>query len=193
MTARPIFSESRRKKASVAVALCIVMVAVLLAVGCMSQSVEKNSSENLYQNITATVPETSPTQMPTTFIAVPTVCLVPLNGSYWLKIDPMKNVKRGDPIYVNGTTNIPVGKKLLVTIHEDNWAGPFSFYPIIQVWTKIIPTSNCINRFSQRFNSTDFVVNYNVTVLVETGEPPNYSTKSQVIRITNETDSARSP
>jgi hypothetical protein len=34
MTARPIFSESRRRPVRVAVALCIVMVAVLLAAGC---------------------------------------------------------------------------------------------------------------------------------------------------------------
>jgi hypothetical protein len=37
MTARPIFSESRRRPVTVAVALCIVMVAVLVAAGCVDQ------------------------------------------------------------------------------------------------------------------------------------------------------------
>ena len=34
MTAHPIFPESRRKLVHIAVALCVVMVAVLLAAGC---------------------------------------------------------------------------------------------------------------------------------------------------------------
>ena len=64
MTARPNIPESQRRPERVAVALCIVMVAVLLAVGCAGE----RATDNITMNATATeiTPSTIATKAPVT-------------------------------------------------------------------------------------------------------------------------------
>jgi hypothetical protein len=67
MTARPSFPECRRRLVRVAVALCIMMVAVLLAAGCIGHSDNKKSAVNdsLLVTINPLEQLSSPTPMTT--------------------------------------------------------------------------------------------------------------------------------
>jgi hypothetical protein len=103
MTARPLIPASRRRPVSPAVALVIVMVAVLLAAGCLNQTTGINQTSP-----TATILRNTPVIIPLTDTTIATVCPMPDNGSYWIIINPINDVKRGiTPFGINGTTNLP--------------------------------------------------------------------------------------
>jgi hypothetical protein len=62
MTARPIYSENRRKPVRVAVGLCLVIVVLLLAAGCSGQSPGGEKVANLTgQTLNVVQPQPTPT------------------------------------------------------------------------------------------------------------------------------------
>ena len=59
MTARPIFSESRRRPVCIAVAQVLMMVAVLLAAGCVSMAERATITDTITESPTTIVPLTT--------------------------------------------------------------------------------------------------------------------------------------
>jgi len=102
MTERPIFSDSRRKPVCAAVVLCIVMVAVLLAAGCTNQTQVINQTSPPTTIFTSTPVTTTVPIMKTA-----TECPTPVDGSYWIIINPINDIKKGiTRLTINGTTNL---------------------------------------------------------------------------------------
>jgi hypothetical protein len=138
-----------------AVALCIVLAGVLLVAGCMT----KPAAENQMSNITVAV-TSAPTIIATTHIMpIPTMCPLPANGSFWIKINPISNVSMGNPVFINGTTNIPAGIYLDFLIGQQEYRSPppHSEPPQVSGIVKIIKTESCANKFSFYSNTTVFV------------------------------------
>jgi hypothetical protein len=103
MTARPSDPESRRRPQWIAVALVLVMVAMLLAAGCLNQTTGINQTSP-----PATILRTTPVITPLTDTTIAMVCPTPADGSYWILINPITDIKRGiTPFVINGTTNLP--------------------------------------------------------------------------------------
>ena len=100
MTVRPHFSENRRKPVGAAVALCIVLVIALLAVGCLSQQGSKNGTEHV---ISHTIPVS---QKPIPHLT---------SDNFWIAVDPIGTVYKNN-VTVSGTTNLPEGEILEIHV-----------------------------------------------------------------------------
>jgi hypothetical protein len=129
------------------------MVAVLLAVGCTGQAHTENPASN------ATVAVTSAPTVVTTARVMPieTACPLPANRSYWIKINPIDKIERGDKIHINGTTNIPAGKLMELEIYESSMHSHCKccFDDYLSSMVKVQKGERCINTFSLYFDSTN--------------------------------------
>jgi hypothetical protein len=112
MTARPIVPESRkRRSAPVAVALMLVIVALLLAAGCIRG---QPAFDNTTANGTAAV-------NPSTLITQPVQIQCPPvfgNTTPYIIINPIGHHDTGDTFEINGTTNLGVNSKILFELWE---------------------------------------------------------------------------
>jgi len=100
MTARPIDPEIRRRPVYAAVALVLVMAAVLLAAGCVSDIGTPNQTE----------PVTPVTYLITTLPTIQPQCPIKDNTTPWITVNYTENLQIGDVIKINGTTNIEKGE-----------------------------------------------------------------------------------
>jgi len=85
----------------VPLALVLVMVAMLLAAGCIAETSRGTGLEN------TSARATTPAQ---------TQCTAINNTSYWITIDPIGDKFIGDKFSVIARTNIPVGEEILAEI-----------------------------------------------------------------------------
>jgi hypothetical protein len=151
VTERLILCESRRRPVCAAVALCIVLVGVLLAAGCASQSAVTNQTSNTTVTVT-----TAPLVATTSLITpIPTACPHPANGSYWIKINPISEIHRGDQIFITGITTLPKETPLELSVfpsfrpHQKCTTTNLYSRPI-----KIDEGIDCTNTFSTSFDTT---------------------------------------
>jgi hypothetical protein len=157
MTARPHFSESRRRPVCVAVGLCIVMVAVLLAAllaaGCINQLDFKNNTSNSTTIVTQSSPitQTDKTQCP------------PLSGNTtpYIIINPVNNHIVGDVFEINGTTNFRVTNSVKIDIYQSHFStepqnSPHRYTGLSKNVT--IQDDNCgVNRWSFLANTSNLL------------------------------------
>jgi hypothetical protein len=101
MTARQHDPESRGRPVYAMVALVLVIVAVLLAAGCM------------VENRSFFVP--TPTPVP---LITQTPSLQDQSSVYWIKIDPISDKLAGDVFTVTSTTNLSAGDEILVQVYS---------------------------------------------------------------------------
>jgi hypothetical protein len=95
-----------------AIILCIILVAVFQSAGCLNNLSPENKTEN---SILTNTPTTS------TIVqnySSPTATPVLSSDNYWIKSDPFGTAYKNN-IAVSGTTNLPEGSPLLVSI--DSW------------------------------------------------------------------------
>ncbi len=156
MTARPIFAESRRRPPCTAVAPVLVMVAVLLAAGCQDHTT----------TISQTCPPTTtftntPAVTSTSVTTIPTTCPPPANGSYWIIITPIGNVTSGNPVLVNGSTNIPAGGLLNILLFHPSRQK--TAIPTMKGNVSIVKNGNCTNTFALIVNTPELNVGRNGT------------------------------
>lgn len=135
----------------VTLALVLVMVAVLLATGCAGQPV----AEKQMSNTTGTVTNTPTVEKTILILPVPTECPVPVNGSYWIKINPISEIHRGDQIFISGTTSLQKETPLELMVypsfpsHQKCSTSNLYSRPI-----KINEGANCTNVFSTSFDTS---------------------------------------
>lgn len=145
----------------------LFFVMIIFTMGCSSPSPEKNITPNASFSI--------PIEPKSTTVQTPTVCSTPENGSYWIDLDPIENVTWGDTFCVNGTTNIPVGEQLLVTITTNSFtpAGDTRENPTPKI-VKITSGNQCDNLISSCFigsNNSIFDINKEYVIGVSSLDP----------------------
>lgn len=140
--------------ARVTIALLFMLIAVLLAAGCAGQP----PTEKPATNSTVSVSGISTTGTTILTTPVETACPLPSNGSFWIKIDPVGTIKKGDRIRINGTTNIASGKTLELMIAESSYhpALKCGFDDYLRSVVKVRKGDGCVNTFSLYFDSTNF-------------------------------------
>jgi archaellin len=80
----------------------MVLVAVVLAAGCVNQTQIVNQTSP-----PTTISTTPPVTTTVSIMETVTVCPTPADGSYWIIINPISEVKKGNtPFTINGTTNL---------------------------------------------------------------------------------------
>ena len=131
MTAHPIFPKSRKKPVFAAVALLLVMVAVLLAAGCMGNGISV---------------VTSPTPTPIQPAKVH-------QSLYWIDVDPISDKHVGDIFTINATTNLSAGDTILVQIYNSRIVRNISGTSGTE---KVVQGSGGINTISFIVNSSAF-------------------------------------
>jgi len=135
----------------VTLALMLVMVTVLLAAGCMGELATEKQMSNTTEPVTNT-----PAVVTITLITpVSTECSAPVNGSHWIKINPISEIHRGDQIFITGTTSLPKETPLELRVypsfrlHQKCSTSNLFSRPI-----KINEGINCSNVFSTSFDTT---------------------------------------
>ena len=150
---KKIHFVAMKKMKTTPIIFCLILLGCLLsATGCVSESTVKNQLSNTTDVVTSI-----PIVMPITLVTpIPTECPVPGNGSYWINIDPISNVSVGNPVFINGTTNIPAGMDLNFEISKVQWrALPHYTPPHVSGIVEIIRTDDCTNKFSFFSNTSD--------------------------------------
>jgi hypothetical protein len=133
----------------------LIVVCAIIITGCVSQT--RNERSNITISLSKEVPS-YPTVRTTALVTpTPKECPVPRNGSYWIAIDPISNVSMGNPVFINGSTNIPTGIVLNFDISKVQWrASPSSdMLSHVSGIINIKKTDNCTNQFSIFSNTTD--------------------------------------
>ncbi|OPY37109.1 MAG: hypothetical protein A4E35_01573 [Methanoregula sp. PtaU1.Bin051] len=148
-------------------ALLFLIVCVLLAAGCISQPSAEHPLNTTSTAITNALAST--TTMPIT--EVPTECPVPANGTYWIMIDPIGNVTLGNPVSIEGTTNIPVGYILKVFIFPHSSPHSKWIFKGINGDVTIMRGINCSNVFSSHFDTSAMKAPHLVLVEVYSDDP----------------------
>jgi len=134
--------------------MTFLVAAVLLAAGCAGQPAT-------IPPVNSTTVTVSPTPIVVTTAPVTTLrtaCPPPANGSYWIAINPVDEVRKGDEIHFSGTTNFPAGETLEFAVYES------SFHPHCKCCfdetyvsdVKIRKGDECGNVFSLWFDSSNF-------------------------------------
>jgi hypothetical protein len=190
MTARTIFYESRKRFLRVAVDLCIVLLALLLAAGCTGS--HDGDKSDILGNVTPMVTPAPPT-FPTT---TQTSCPGQVNATPRIHINPVKDHQLNDVIEIAGTTNLD-GGVVNIEIHdatigkcskgparpdEPCWCcgGVRKTVPVItstcgnNTWSGEVNTS-MHNFYSSRFIVTVFIVDPDSGVSAEDGKLFNIS------------------
>jgi hypothetical protein len=118
MTARPIFPESRRGPFYPAVTLMFVMVAVLLATGCIRQPmVFDNTTVNGTVIVNSSTPMTQ---------AIQTPGLSSVNATPYIIINPIDRHFFGETFEINGTNNLGVNEKLQYSVNSPDVVSAMS-------------------------------------------------------------------
>jgi hypothetical protein len=114
-------------------ALMIVLL-FLFSAGCLGPADAGNRTIPTIANTLPATPGTTPVipaaQLPSiTPTPVPAWCPPQGNESFWITLDPINDLPKGDPIEIRGETNIPAGKVLdILTIvgyhHTQTRCGP---------------------------------------------------------------------
>lgn len=131
-------------------ALSIVIVLIVSA-GCVGPADTGNRS------VPTTISQTLPVTQPLTPTPAPAWCPRQENGSFWITIDPIGDIYRGDPIEIRGETNIPAGKVLdILTIvgyhHSQTRCGADDRMGAVSTVRK---GNGCNNTFSLTLDSTN--------------------------------------
>jgi hypothetical protein len=124
-------------------ALMLLMVAVMLAVGCAG-----NVSEGTSDEITGTkVPIPASTQ-----------CMVTNNTSYWIAIDPIGDKFIGDKFIVIARTNIPVGEEIIVEVATTSMhcTKARCYFVDENSTVKVVQDNNCFNKTIAYVNASNF-------------------------------------
>jgi len=130
----------------------IIIVCILCVAGCISS---QPAAEN--QMINTTIAATgAPTIATTTIVtSMSTPCPLPAKGSYWIKINPVSEIHRGDQVVITGITTLPKETPLELRVYP-------SFRPHHKCITtnlysrpiKIDDGIDCTNTFSTSFDTT---------------------------------------
>lgn len=108
--------------------ILIITAALILGAGCLgpadsgNRPVAVSNSTSLPAPMTVQ-PATTPAQA-TTFTTpapVPTLCPVRGNESFWITLNPINDLHRGDLIDIRGETNIPEGETIEILIMESSF------------------------------------------------------------------------
>jgi hypothetical protein len=139
------------------VVLMLIIVAMLLAAGCVGQA----ENGKIAGNITLPVPITS--SIPTPIQIEPSQ--VPQEG-YWINIDPISDKYTGEVFTITSTTNLSVGTEVLVQVYS----GKHFNGPKMQTWEFYGATGSVkVIQGNRGINTISFVVNsstlYNSTPL----------------------------
>jgi hypothetical protein len=154
----------------ITLALVMVLVAVLLAAGCIGD----HTMNPGVRNTAVTNPPESPVIATEPVASVTTICPPLTNGSYWIRIDPVGQVRKGDAFRISGTTNIPAGKTLVLEVYDA------AFYPhckccfddLLIADVRILKGDNCGNTFSYSFDSINYAPQeYLVTAAYDGNRP----------------------
>jgi hypothetical protein len=134
--------------------ILLLVTAAVSAAGCTGQPAGEKQTADIPVPAIRVMKDPAPASVTT----VPTICPVPAAGSYWIRINPVNNVSVGDPIVVKGTTNIPAGMVLNVTVsHYQFRALPHYVPPSVSATVVIQKTDTCINSFSGASNSSGYL------------------------------------
>jgi len=161
--------------------LLLLVAAVLLAAGCVG---EKEAGKTTIATsdltvIVSTSPQQAITRQPPVLTQSPTPCRRPDNvtigeyqvcsgppdfshcysvgnGSYWIRLEPLPDIRRGDPIYINGTTNAPENSVLTIQgyiwrFRDTKITSPRSSFASR---IKMRAVDRCTNAFSSHFDSS---------------------------------------
>lgn len=136
------------------IALMFLLFVVLLSTGCVGQPPMEKPATNSTVAVSG-IPTTGTTNLTT---PVETACPLLSNGSFWIKIDPVGTIKKGDRFRINGTTHIASGKTLELMIAESSYhsARTCNFDDYLRSVVKVWKGDGCINSLSLYFDSTNF-------------------------------------
>jgi hypothetical protein len=135
-------------------ALVLVMTVVLLAAGCVSSPEGNRSAGNATVNPIPVSPEPSPV----TSVFPSSPCEYTDNATYWIKINPIETLRKGDKTRIRGTTNIPSGRTLDLGIYDSSM-HPHSrcgFDDTLVSAITVREGEECVNTFSFYFDSMNF-------------------------------------
>jgi hypothetical protein len=139
----------------VTIALVLVMVAVLLVAGCTGG----HTMNPPVSTISATTLPVTPGMTAAPVTPVPTICSPQTNGSYWIRIDPVGDVRKGDAFRINGTTNLPAGKTLDLMVYDAEFHPHCKccFDDLLTAEVRVLKGDECGNIFSYYIESTNYV------------------------------------
>jgi hypothetical protein len=172
----------------VTLALVFVMVAVLLAAGCVGQAGDgKNQTM-----ITSPALQESPIY-PIVTPTVATSCIPEKNTTPWIRVNPISNHHVGDVFTISGTTNIDPGSVISIAIFQSSFnrcpkIAPECYnYTSIQSSVKVIEGNCGINNWSFPVNLSGIHPNYySVNVDSEKWKIHNI-TEFSIFLLTNDT------
>ena len=125
----------------------LVLLAVLLAAGCVGQAENGKSAGN----VTSPVP-TTPSIATTTEIGRPQIS----QEGYWIQIDPISDKFVGESFTITSTTNLSAGEEILVQVYS----GTHFNGPKIQTWEFYGATGSVkVIQGNRGINTISFVVN----------------------------------
>jgi hypothetical protein len=137
--------------------MCIflkMIVVVLLVAGCTGQQAMKTPANLTTATVTATSIDTTKASMS----PVGTACPITENRSSWIRIDPMGSIEKGDTVRISGTTNLPAGKTLELSVYDAEYHPHCRccFDDQLVADVRIRKGDSCGNTFSLWFDSTNY-------------------------------------
>jgi len=127
------------------IALMFILVAVLLAVGCVgNERINKTLIQHPLESNQTTI--------------IPVSCKQYDNETYWIKINPIEDTPQGKDIFLTGTTNLPERTSLQARIIL--WDYIYShcracFDPTIHALITVKKGEQCINKLSWQIDTTN--------------------------------------
>jgi hypothetical protein len=105
----------------------IIAAALILGAGCVgpadsgNRPVAVSNSTSLHAPMTVQPATTPAPATLTTPAPVPTICPQRGNESFWISLEPVADLHRGDLIEIRGETNLPEGKTIDILILESSF------------------------------------------------------------------------
>jgi len=134
----------------------LLLAALVLVAGCSGEKpvagIPTNDTTATLSSMTIPVP--TPSVAP-----VRTICPVPDNSSSWINISPIARIDRGGIIRINGTTNLPAGTHLLLSLSQGTFHPHCKCCYDDQLTADVVVRDErgCADMFSFWFDSSNFL------------------------------------
>ena len=130
----------------------VLLVVMILGAACIGQPAIKSPANFTTTTVT---PIDTTTAMTT---PVRTACPITEIQSSWIRIDPIGRIEKGDTVRISGTTNLPAGKTLELSVYDAEYHPHCRccFDDQLVADVRIRKGDSCGNNFSLWFDSTNY-------------------------------------